>query len=298
MADMNNITFQQIQAFLATAKHQSLSKAAGEMFISQPALSKMLQRLEAELGITLFRRSNKGVELTDAGRTLCLTFESFRDNLDRAVNWAKSSISVQKYLHIALPDNYDLPDEFTLLKGLVAAYEKKYPDVIVLESLFALPSLCQSLDFGGINLMFAPSFAVSNLPAKTRRRFSKFEVCLAVAAASPIHDFSDPSAFENTAIYAMQSSDAVSDLEFITRLCHDIGFTPGAIAFPPNSVTILHAIRRGRGIGMCWKPSDIPADSDIRFLPIDHDISQLYIDAVWNPENLTPEAQCFIDMLP
>jgi len=50
--------------FIAIAENGSISKAARELHISQPPLTKQLQRLETELNVTLFERTSKGVTLT------------------------------------------------------------------------------------------------------------------------------------------------------------------------------------------------------------------------------------------
>ena len=47
----------QIKYFHAIARHQSIARASDELFVSQPALSKSLARLEDELGVQLFERS-------------------------------------------------------------------------------------------------------------------------------------------------------------------------------------------------------------------------------------------------
>ena len=57
----------QLHYFLAVAETLNVSRAATRVFISQPALSRQLQLLEEELGVTLFERKARGVSLTDAG---------------------------------------------------------------------------------------------------------------------------------------------------------------------------------------------------------------------------------------
>ncbi len=60
----------QIKYFLAVAESGGFSKAAQLIHIAQPALSAHVARLEAELGVKLFLRNTKGIELTHAGETL------------------------------------------------------------------------------------------------------------------------------------------------------------------------------------------------------------------------------------
>lgn len=57
-----------IEYVIAIAEEGSLNKAAEKLFISQPALSQRLKKLEEELGTELFRRENSGLAITDAGR--------------------------------------------------------------------------------------------------------------------------------------------------------------------------------------------------------------------------------------
>ncbi len=60
----------QLQYFAAVARHRSFTGAAAALYVTQPALSQQIRRLEAELGLQLLRRTSKGVELTPAGADL------------------------------------------------------------------------------------------------------------------------------------------------------------------------------------------------------------------------------------
>jgi LysR family hydrogen peroxide-inducible transcriptional activator len=59
-----------LRAFLETADAGSQSRAAGQLGLSQPSLSAQLQRLEQQLGVSLFARHGRGVTMTAAGRAL------------------------------------------------------------------------------------------------------------------------------------------------------------------------------------------------------------------------------------
>ena len=64
------MTLQQLTYFLAAARHGSFSAAAESLHMAQPSLSEQVRRLEAELGVPLFVRAGKGLELTEAGQLL------------------------------------------------------------------------------------------------------------------------------------------------------------------------------------------------------------------------------------
>lgn len=61
---------QQLRYFITAAEHQNISRAAKELMISQPALSRSIRALEADLGAVLFERKNSHVVLTEAGRRM------------------------------------------------------------------------------------------------------------------------------------------------------------------------------------------------------------------------------------
>ena len=58
------------QIFYVTARHGNISHAAKELFISQPAISKSIRKLEETLQVPLFTRSSRGVTLTEDGKLL------------------------------------------------------------------------------------------------------------------------------------------------------------------------------------------------------------------------------------
>ena len=57
-----------IKGFDAAARHLNITAAAGELFLTQSAVSRQIKSLEEDLGVPLFRRRHRGLELTDAGR--------------------------------------------------------------------------------------------------------------------------------------------------------------------------------------------------------------------------------------
>ena len=73
--------FRQLELFLTAAQHGSLRAAAEAIDISQPALTKSVQRLEAALGVKLFERHARGVRLTLFGEALMLHAESLQAEL-------------------------------------------------------------------------------------------------------------------------------------------------------------------------------------------------------------------------
>lgn len=67
---MPSLTLQQLRYFLSAAKYKTLSAAAEAEHIAQPSLSEQIRRLEGTLGVKLFTRTNRELQLTEAARLL------------------------------------------------------------------------------------------------------------------------------------------------------------------------------------------------------------------------------------
>ena len=74
--------FEAVQSFIEVKHTRSLSKASKRLHISQPALSKQIQRLEADLEVKLLKRSTQGVELTDAGELFIKRIEPIIEQIN------------------------------------------------------------------------------------------------------------------------------------------------------------------------------------------------------------------------
>jgi DNA-binding transcriptional LysR family regulator len=80
-----NFDLQELQAFLAVAERSSFRAAAEDMHISQPALSRRIEKLEAQLGARLLERTTRRVSLTQVGRVFLERARNAIDELDNAV---------------------------------------------------------------------------------------------------------------------------------------------------------------------------------------------------------------------
>ena len=69
-ADMLNFTLRQLQVFEKVAYHLNYSRAAEELYLSQPAVSMQIKQLEGHIGLPLFEQMGKKIFLTEAGREL------------------------------------------------------------------------------------------------------------------------------------------------------------------------------------------------------------------------------------
>ncbi|MFJ8351070.1 LysR family transcriptional regulator [Streptomyces sp. NPDC094153] len=74
-----------LRYFQAVAEEGTLTRAAGRLYVSQPALTKQVRRLENELGVQLFTRSRTGMALTEAGRALAANVPDVLERWERAL---------------------------------------------------------------------------------------------------------------------------------------------------------------------------------------------------------------------
>jgi LysR family transcriptional regulator, benzoate and cis,cis-muconate-responsive activator of ben and cat genes len=74
----------QLKYFVAVAEERNIGRAAARLHISQPPLTRQIQQLEASLGVALFVRTPRGVELTEAGAELLRDARSIGSMMEAA----------------------------------------------------------------------------------------------------------------------------------------------------------------------------------------------------------------------
>lgn len=120
--------------FYTVANAKNISKAARELFISQPAISKSIQKLEDSLGCRLFIRSSKGVSLTEEGNLLYSYVKDAFDALSLGEKKLKRSIELGAgHLNIGVSS--------TLCKYILLPYLKEF---IRLHPYIRISITCQS----------------------------------------------------------------------------------------------------------------------------------------------------------
>ncbi len=118
--------FHQLRIFLETAKEKSFSRAAENIFLTQPTVSAHIKSLEKEVGTPLFDRSSRGLELTEAGETLIGYARELLNTKEEALSAIQQETQVIKgQLEIAASS---VPGAY-LLPGLFLSFRQKYPEV-------------------------------------------------------------------------------------------------------------------------------------------------------------------------
>ncbi len=123
-----NISLRQLRAFLAVARQQHFRRAAESLHLSQPAVSRYIADLEAELGVRLFDRTTREVVPTDAGRYLESAIGRVLDELEGVLSHVHSESERKRgKVHVA-----SVP---TLSAGLmpqcIADCAARYPELTI-----------------------------------------------------------------------------------------------------------------------------------------------------------------------
>jgi DNA-binding transcriptional LysR family regulator len=169
--------FSRLAVFRAVAHQLSFSKAAEELQLSQPAVSKQIQQLEAELGTRLFQRTGRRVELTEAGR-LVLDYAQRLSFLSDEMRRALSELEgVQRgYLRLGASSTPGL----YLLPQLLAGFRREYPGVETTLVISNSADVARRVGLGEIDLGFVG--AVPQIAGLLVRNFADDEIVLIVPA--------------------------------------------------------------------------------------------------------------------
>lgn len=124
---MLRVTFRQLSVFEAVARHSSFSRAAGELHLSQPAVSMQIKQLEENVGCALFEQVGKKIYLTEAGHELYHYARVIAQQLAEAeavLSALKGLKRGRLKLSVASTANYFAPQ-------LLAAFSQRFPTITV-----------------------------------------------------------------------------------------------------------------------------------------------------------------------
>lgn len=147
------MNFKQLEYFAAVAEAKSISGAARELHVAQPPVSRQLALLEDELGVTLFLRTNKGVELTEAGRCLYQHSQQMFQSLRTMADSVRDvDAGVQGQLKVGI-----IYSNMQIATSLMQEYHKKYPQVELYVRMGSPGDLLDDLSRGELHVLFLRS---------------------------------------------------------------------------------------------------------------------------------------------
>jgi DNA-binding transcriptional LysR family regulator len=113
-----------IRAFVHVARTGSFSRAASQLGISQPSVSRTIGQLERELGVALIVRTTRSASLTQAGREYLARVEPVLVALEEAKQSVASAGELQGQLRIGLPASIAIREVIPRLPAFLAAHPK------------------------------------------------------------------------------------------------------------------------------------------------------------------------------
>ena len=114
-------------AFDASARHQSFSKAAAELALTQSAVCRQIAALEAFLGLALFHRSKRGVELSEAGRSYAVQIALHLNGLERDTLELMARRGLGGSLELAVVPTFAT----RWLMPRLASFQLEHPDITI-----------------------------------------------------------------------------------------------------------------------------------------------------------------------
>ena len=154
-----NVSFDLLKIFKTVAYYGNVSRAAKELCVTQPSVTKSIQKLESQLNMHLFVREKKGMVLTDRGKTLYRYIVDSINTLDNVELVAKNinQNDVGK-LRIGAGESVTR----TILKKTIIEFKKLHPGVTIELINLSSENLYNDLRYGRLDLIFINSTIIIN----------------------------------------------------------------------------------------------------------------------------------------
>lgn len=140
--------------FEAAARHQSFTKAASELSLTQSAVCRQISGIEDYLGVRLFRRSKRGVTLTDAGQTYARQVAILLDSIERETLELMSRHGTGGYLNLAVVPTF----ASRWLVPRLASFQAAHSHVTVNLTTRTRPFLFEETEFDAAIYSGAPNW--------------------------------------------------------------------------------------------------------------------------------------------
>jgi DNA-binding transcriptional LysR family regulator len=224
-----------LRYFVAIAEERNFTRAAERLWVAQPGLSTQIRRLEAELGITLFTRHTRGVDLTEAG-------ELFLERARTVLAAADNALAIGRDLQAGLVGSVrlGLADEAHAVATprLLAAFGREHPDVELSVVTSYSGALLRDMRDGRLDAVIAPAGFASDLRS-LRISSEPWAVLVApghrLAAPGPI----SADALHGEPIVVTGHRDGAGSDRAVSELLDGLGVSP--VLVPGGPGPALHA---------------------------------------------------------
>ena len=255
-----------LRYFRAVAEELHFGRAAERLHIAQPPLSQQIRQLERELGVDLFVRSTRKVELTPAGAAYQTRAAAILDAVDDAAEEAQRiAEGVEGHLAIGCVGSAT----YSLLPRLVRALREAVPgvDVSVRGEMLA-PAQISALLSGDIDLaLLRPPVNQDGILAETVRRDRLLVALpeghqLAARDELGVGDLRD----EEFVAHAGRGRSVMNSL--VTAICADAGFVPRIRHQVEETSTLVTLVAAGLGVAVVPEPTAALDIAGVRYVPL------------------------------
>ena len=278
--------------FMLLSDRLNFRRAAEELAITQPALSRAIAQLESDLGIALFERDNRRVTLTEAGKVFREGCGEALDTIEVAVKRAQKTASghagslVIGYTDIAIAG---------CLAEIVQSFRGRHPDVAV--------TLQQAFTEAQFELLRNDSIDVGFVTGPVRNR--TFESVLVqkdgFVAVLPSHhrlaargSLTLPDLAEEPFVLGSEDKWRVFH-DQLYQICRSAGFKPRVVQRAPDTQGIVGLVACGMGISIQTEALKVIGDERVRLLPLEGCDQYVETHATWNPTKGHLAASVFMD---
>lgn len=170
------MTLNQLKYFIAVVRCLSFTEAAKSLFMTQPALSRQIQAMEAELGTQLFIRDKKTLKLTPGGSALYSKLPDFLRQYEEMMEDARNANrDFEGQLRIGFLDIYDASQ---LFPPVVEAFQRNHGGIRLTMERFSLGELPERLYEGKLDIICTYGFSLFDKPDLVTVNVQKFDSCV------------------------------------------------------------------------------------------------------------------------
>ncbi|MCB1225986.1 MAG: LysR family transcriptional regulator [Verrucomicrobiales bacterium] len=241
--------FHQLRYFIAAAEELSISRAAKRLHVTQPAMSRQIAVLEAELGVALFDRIRKRIHLTDPGRFFLPKARQIVCDAETSAQQLREQFGKARR---TLRLGFLTPFLDDLVAPAVREFRKRHPKAQV--SLFELPPRAQLDRLRNHELDAA---ILGNLDARDRNDFQIHRLSRHKMAAVLPEDHRlakkksiQLKALKNESWISLSDAFFPGRRDFLRSLCQSAGFEPNIVTEVDSLSLMLGAITTGEGVAV------------------------------------------------
>jgi len=282
-----------LRYFQAIAEALSYSRAAERLRIAQPALSRAVQEIEAELGGPVLDRNRRSVSLTPAGRVLLRETAILFERWDEAMRRVKRTAAGEEG---ELRLGYIGPPTQPFLGRLLAEYRRRFPLVSMHLEERTPERVWEMLAKGRLSAAFTRPVSTREASGLRTIVLRKERLGAVLPAAHPLAKLKTISwrQLAHEPLVVLARREGVGSHDGILGACRQAGFAP-RLAYTPSLIgTVLSYVEAGAGVGIV--PESVTPELPLRFVLLKPVVS-IPLVLVWQEDEDTPAVQRFRELV-